>query len=143
MPESLIHVSQPTDLVMVLMQFTHLAPWNQKDPLMIYDDYCEVTVRTPEGDRHAECIGYISFVTLKEFQRVVAENKDVDDGGPSVRDDLKSNLDDNNAVYVLPDFVGEITGTTAGWHDWDATYVIDFPPNTKIEPVKQTRQRLV
>lgn len=142
MTESLIHVNTPTDLVMLLMQFTDAAPWNLPTPLMINDDFCDVTVRTPDGDVAAECGGYVAFVTLEQFQRVVADNGVIDGGGQSVCDDLESNLEDN-AVYVLPGFVGEIKGTTAGWHDdWSIPYVISFPPNTKIEPVEQTKQRL-
>lgn len=138
---------EPTDLVLLPMQFIHMEPWNLKEPLMINDDFCDIIIQIEGTDNlKAECCGYISLVTLEQFQNIVDRNPVGDSGEPIVQD-LLENMDGFNAVYVLPNFVGAIKGTSGSYlngngHDWSEPYYVSLPKGTVLESSENTRKRL-
>ena len=137
---------QPTDLVLLLMQYIHMEPWrNLETPFMIYDDYCDIIVQIEDTNLDAECDGYISLVTLEQFESIINLNPIGASGEPIVQE-LLDNMD-CNAVYVLPNFVGKIEGTSNSYlddvcHNWDEPYYIRFPKGTIIESFETTKKRL-
>jgi hypothetical protein len=142
---TIVEYSQPTDLVLLLMQYVHMVPWNLEESLMIYDDYCDITVQIEDTYLDAECGGFISLVTLEQFENIINLNPIGESGEPIVQE-LMQNMD-CNAVYVLPNFVGKIEGTCGSYlndegHDWNKPYYIRFPKGTVIESFENTKKRL-
>jgi hypothetical protein len=145
---TIANIDQPTDIVMLTMQFTHCEPWNLEESLMIYDDECVVNVQIKgtDTDIRAECCGFIAIITLEQFQDMIDKNPNGVESDEPINLEFFDNIN-NHELFVLLNFMGKIEGTSGSYidksaHDWRTPYIIELPTDTVIEPYDLTKKRL-
>ena len=137
--------SEPTDIVILTVQCTHLSPWNITPLVWITDDFCGFTLKFGSQEHDIASAGYISAMSLEMFEEVIRSNVLGESEEPIGEEILTYDMDeDPRSIMILPNFQGSIIGD--GKHlDKKGNYIGDgddfvlyLPDNTQIRSYKET-----